>query len=822
MFAELSDFLRLLPAHLHKLWGPHIGTQLLWDDSIPEDKRKMRIPHDGDGKKGEPDFSDTSYFPSLDKLIAVGVNGWDWPDRQSRFVTFDLDSLLNHVEGLTPERIAEIIVKLKAVPWVQIVRSKSGHGFHIRVFFHPFPIAHTHTEHARNAERALAYLSQITGIDLKAAIDACGAIAWIYHVDTAENGFELIKDVTECLDLYSTPELTTAEPSKELLESGEVPPPQPARKIKPGPKHKELIAYAIAKGGRFDEEANRLHTHTNILAQAVEDLELHPGFQTNSEGNHLDHENCFAYPGAKGSWRVVRHTKGVKEHESWETTSDGWTATWLNKAEKKEGAADWPDAIVADALQHDKFFFYRGVGYAQVMRRGHLETLAVEEEVYKRLLRVRFRAKHHRVAKAEWLHNAIAELAAFAVEECEECPVYIRVAYHGGKVYIDLCDRGRTVIEIDGDGWRKAEDVPVRFYRNDKMLPLPYPQRGGTLDALKQFVNIHGNDWPLFIGALLGCFLPEGTFPILSLIGGDGRCKTCLLIVILSLIDPNEVQGNGPPESYEDLILAARQHYLVVFDNLTTIPGWLSDGLCRLCSGAASERRKKYTDSDTSAFIAKRPIVLTSIKDVIDAPDLDSRALKFELPEVETRKREARLWHDFGDAKPLILGALYDAVSCGLRNLPNAKESNLPRLADFGAWCEACEPATGLVKTDADKGIILRTYRAAREAALSETLSSGFAERAIALAKQGFSGTGKQFATKMEALEQYGRPVADDEKLFVRTIPDVEIRKMVDELRKLQTALESVGISVDFRPKSNGKRLIEIKMKQAAARNPAA
>ncbi len=66
----------------------------------------------------------------------------------------------------------------------------------------------------------------------------------------------------------------------------------------------------------------------------------------------------------------------------------------------------------------------------------------------------------------------------------------------------------------------------------------------------------------------------------------------------------------------------------------------------------------------------------------------------------------------------------------------------------------------------------------------------------------------------MELQEQYGRPIADDEKLLMRTIPDKEIREMVGELRKLQTALESIGITVDFRPKSNGKRLIEIKRKR--------
>ena len=53
------------------------------------------------------------------------------------------------------------------------------------------------------------------------------------------------------------------------------------------------------------------------------------------------------------------------------------------------------------------------------------------------------------------------------------------------------------------------------------------------------------------------------------------------------------------------------------------------------------------------------------------------------------------------------------------------------------------------MKTDADKGVILRAYRVARESAIAELLSSGFAEKIIALAATGFLGTGKQLADKL-------------------------------------------------------------------------
>jgi hypothetical protein len=339
------------------------------------------------------------------------------------------------------------------------------------------------------------------------------------------------------------------------------------------------------------------------------------------------------------------------------------------------------------------------------------------------------------------------------------------------------------------------------------MLPLPFPQKGGDLAKLKDFVNIHPDDWPLFVGGLLGCLLPEGTYPAISLIGGDGRCKSCLAVAILLLIDPNKVKGCGAPDSNEDLVLAARQHYLVVFDNLAEIQPWLSDGLCRLATGASYERRTKYKDSDTSAFTVKRPVVLTSIRDIIKAADLDSRTLKFDLPPIATRKTESILWADFEKERPKILGALYDAVSCGLRNLPNTK-ANLPRLADFGLWCKACEPALSLFEgTEIDsaafvsegntaedkKSLILEKYQEAREASVNETLGTDFATKIIRLAKSGFTGTGKELA-----------------KILELPTGDKEVKQMVGELRSLQTSLEFKNVSVEFRAKSHGKKLISI------------
>jgi hypothetical protein len=189
MYAELSEFLRPLPKHLRRLWRPDIGTQVLFAKGEP-----VRIPRGG--RTPNPYFNDHSYHPRLTSasVKGVGINGWNWCDQVSEYVTFDLDSIATHGDGLTDEQLAEIIGRLMDVPEAEIVRSKSGRGIHVRLYFDPQPYALTHTDHARNAARALAWLAQKTGLPLQVAVDACGKIAWIWHRDTAPNGFELLKE----------------------------------------------------------------------------------------------------------------------------------------------------------------------------------------------------------------------------------------------------------------------------------------------------------------------------------------------------------------------------------------------------------------------------------------------------------------------------------------------------------------------------------------------------------------------------------------------------------------------------------------------------
>jgi len=118
------------------------------------------------------------------------------------------------------------------------------------------------------------------------------------------------------------------------------------------------------------------------------------------------------------------------------------------------------------------------------------------------------------------------------------------------------------------------------------------------------------------------------------------------------------------------------------------VPAWLSDALCRLSTGGGFATRELYTDQDEIIFDAMRPVMLTSIEEVATRGDLLDRCLIVWLPAIpeEERRREEEIVTAFEEVQPQIFGALLDALSGALRELPNTTLTKLPRMADFALW----------------------------------------------------------------------------------------------------------------------------------------
>jgi hypothetical protein len=595
----------------------------------------------------------------------------------------------------------------------------------------------------------------------------------------------------------STPFETVSEAACALDDVPALPAVDETPKIEGTPlddEHQRHIGWLVGQGlAEMDAEHKCLRTRTDSLAAMHEALSLKGEFATLTTAS--SERNCFAYPKAAGAWFIVRFGKGVKEHQSWRTSARGWTVCDFNVAPSK--ATDDPAAqIVRLALERCTLFHDpANQAYVETKKDGRRITQLVTDEMFGHMLRMAYTVATQKVAKAEQLRNAIAQLTAMAVETGKEYPVFCRLGTDGNNIYFDLADAEGRIVEITKDKWRvmSADEVcPVRFRRPSTMLPLPVPERGGdkleVLAKLKPFFGVREEDFALLLGALVMCFNPWGPFPIVLLLGRPGDGKSSIARAAAKLVDPTHLDGSNIPANDEDMAIRAQDGWLLIFDNVSKIDQELSDWLCRLSTGSAYGKRKLYTDSGQTVFRAKRPVIVTAVNDVVKAGDLLDRALRFELPALKTRRTERDLDAEFNSIRASAMGLLLDGVVSAMKNEAATIVENPPRLFDFARWATAAEAGLGL-KT----GAFMASYRANRADVRGMILDDELGRQIIKLGD--FSGTANELSIR----------------LGWSGLSEQQLKDRVGELRKLAPALEGEGVTIEFRSRSHGKRLIVIR-----------
>jgi hypothetical protein len=338
------------------------------------------------------------------------------------------------------------------------------------------------------------------------------------------------------------------------------------------------------------------------------------------------------------------------------------------------------------------------VAYIDLQRGRHRETWPLKSTGFRRWLAHLFYETEGKSAGSQAVADALGVLEGKALFCGEEHPVFVRLAEHGGRTYLDLADPEWRVVEVDQQGWKVTASAPVRFRRTKGTLPLPAPQKGGSLNDLRPFVNVRDEGaWLLLLGWVVAALRPRGPFPLLTLCGEQGSAKSTAGKFLQRLLDPSGAELRSEPKEPRDLMIAAAGSWLVAYDNLSYLPPWLSNALCRLATGGGFGTRQLYTDDEEMLFNAKRPALLTSIEDVVTAADLLDRAVLIHLTPIPdtARRTEEDLDAQFERAKPRLLGAALDAVSAGLRTLGTVRPKKLPRMADFALWAEACLRGAG-------------------------------------------------------------------------------------------------------------------------------
>ena len=192
------------------------------------------------------------------------------------------------------------------------------------------------------------------------------------------------------------------------------------------------------------------------------------------------------------------------------------------------------------------------------------------------------------------------------------------------------------------------------------MLPLPGPGSGGSIETLRDFLNVSSDDdFVLVVAWLLAALRNRGPYPVLILSGEQGSAKSTFSAVLRALIDPNTAPLRALSREDRDLFIAANNGHVLTFDNVSGLPTWISDTLCRLATGGGFAVRQLYSDQDEVLFDATRPVILNGIEDIVARPDLADRGLFLTLEPIpeDQRQPEGELWAAFEQARPFILGA---------------------------------------------------------------------------------------------------------------------------------------------------------------------
>jgi hypothetical protein len=443
-----------------------------------------------------------------------------------------------------------------------------------------------------------------------------------------------------------------------------------------------------------------------------------------------------------------------------------------------------------------------GTAFADLMIDGHRETWPIRSLRFRAWLRRQYYEASGAAPSGAAIGSVLDLLEARAQFDAPRRTIDIRVAEHGGRIYLDLADDCWRAVEIGPGGWQVTGCPPVRFRRAAGMLPLPIPERGGSVEALAQFLNLADrSDFVLAVAWLLVALRHGGPYPLLAVSGEQGSAKTVLSKVLRALVDPNAASVRSAPREERDLFIAASNGHLLAFDNLSDVPPGLSDALCRLASGGSFAVRQLYTDQDEVLFQAARPAIVNGIEEVITRPDLADRAIFLTLPPVkdEQRRPEKAMWRDFEMARPLILGALLDAASHGLRTLSEVRLERLPRMADFALWATACEAAFW------PAGTFLGAYEANRRAAIEGIID---ADPVAACVREVMAECNSWTGSATDLL----RVGANRSEGIFGTGWPKNPRALAGRLRRAQTSLRKLGIEIAFSREGRvGSRVIRIR-----------
>ena len=415
---------------------------------------------------------------------------------------------------------------------------------------------------------------------------------------------------------------------------------------------------------------------------------------------------------------------------------------------------------------------------------------------FKSWLVKKFRKLHGCPPTASAVEQAKQQLVALC-HEGDRVVLNKRVGWQGKTLYYDLGRKDWSGVYAKA-GEYGTRPLPAIFKRYSHQQEQVTPSGGGNISDIFQFVNISTAYRCLFLTVVVSYFIPDIPHPVTILMGEQGSGKSITAQRIVSLVDPSGVPLLAVPKNLEAAQMSADHHYVYALDNVSRMPHWLSDFLCRVVTGEGSEKRSLYTDDDSFIRSFRGCPVVNGIGNVVYRPDLLDRAVIFKMPILEHRKTERELLKAWDEKKDGIISSIFRAISKAMVDIDKLVVEQGFRMSDYVKWGMALAPHIGFSQkqflSDYKKSIREKWHDVAENEPLIRAISEVLEEAGA------WEGSATDLLEEIKKHETLGIPRAAN--------------ALSEMLLRISPALRNIGISFERPARNSGGRKIILKKVQ--------
>ena len=510
----------------------------------------------------------------------------------------------------------------------------------------------------------------------------------------------------------------------------------------------------------------------------------------------------------------------------WQKTQDGYRTLSLQhareqannymaeKRQKNQAASEQErksqaDKLVVLCLLQDPTLFtdQTGTPFAWISQKGVNVTLPLRSRLFKSWLSSLLWEAEQKAPGNEAISSALNVLVSKATFEGPRITLYNRVAPGENCFWLDMTDDKHRAIKVTAEGWTIVDDPPILFKRYSHQLPLAIPVRGCDPWRLLDFFNIATveeekkkldsedalpNTRLVMLCDCVSFLIPTIPHPLLLLYGIQGSGKSLIFKLIKRLLDPSSIEVLTLPKNENERIQQLEHHWLAFYDNITHLPSWMSDTLCRAVTGSGFSKRELYSDDDDVIYAFKRCVGLNGINIAAQAGDLLDRAVLVGMLNIEKEKRrtEEELCSEFEKCKPEILGAFLDVLVKAMQLYPQVNPTKLFRMADFTKWGCAISQALGNTEKEFLDAYELKVKAQSEEAAHASPVATVLLD-SFSVVKDPWEGTPTQLYMRLNGhAKMLG--ISTRSKAWPKA-PNTLVR----QLNELAPSLKSLGFEIE-------------------------